>query len=166
MHRRTIEGKRFALLADTHDNLVDWPAALGAITKAAGAVDGFIHCGDLSTPRTLDTLAEIAPVWAVRAKDDPPADDDRLVDGGRVLDVGDVRVGVVFSLVPGAGAADALFGERVDVCVFGGTHAPAIVAAGGTVYVNPGSPTLAKKRSLGIMSVDNGCASLELVAIE
>jgi hypothetical protein len=28
MHRRTIDGKRFALLADTHDDLVDWPAAL------------------------------------------------------------------------------------------------------------------------------------------
>ncbi len=140
MYRRTIDGKRFALLADTHDNLVDWPAALGVIVRAAGDVDGFIHCGDLSTLRALDTLGEIAPVWAVRAKDDPSADDDRLVDGGRVLDVGGVRVGVTFP--------------------------PAIVAAGGTVYVNPGSPTLAKNRSLGILSVDNGCASIQLVTLE
>jgi putative phosphoesterase len=165
MDRRAIEGRRFALVADTHDNLVDWPAALSAIAAAAGAVDGFIHCGDLSTLAALDTLGERGPVWAVRSEGDPPAKAPRLVDGARVLEAGGLTIGVTFALTPAAGAAQALFGAPVDVCVYGGTHAAAIGAAGGVLYVNPGSPTLADKKTIGVLTIEAGLASVEIIAV-
>src|SRR5262249_45057674 len=98
MRTDRIEGRRFGVLADTHDALVDWPNGLRAIRDALGAVDGIIHCGDLTTGKTIDTLAELAPVWAVRSAGDPVEAAPTLIDGPRVLEVGDVRIGVVFSL--------------------------------------------------------------------
>jgi putative phosphoesterase len=165
MDRRAIAGTRFALLSDTHDNLVDWPAALAAILAAAGKVDAFIHCGDLSTLATLDALAAVAPVFATRSAGDPPADGRRLVDGPRVLEAPGTRIGVTFALAPSGTSSTELFGERLDVIVYGGTHQSAVVAAGGTLFVNPGSPTLAKAKSLAILSLEDGCAKVEIVAV-
>lgn len=165
MDRRAISGTRFALLADTHDNLVDWSAALVAIRAAAGDVDGFIHCGDLSTPAALETLAEVAPVFATRSAGDPPSDGVRLVDGPRVLEAAGARIGVTFALTPSATSSRELFGEALDVIVYGGTHQSVVLAAGGTLYINPGSPTLAQAKSLAILSLENGCAKVEIVTV-
>lgn len=57
--RNQIKGRRFGLLADTHDNKVAWPETLQRIRTALGTVDGIIHCGDLCTRQALDDLAGI-----------------------------------------------------------------------------------------------------------
>jgi putative phosphoesterase len=182
MRTDRIEGRRFGLLADTHDALVDWPAALTTIRAALGAVDGIIHCGDLTTASALETLARIAPVWAVRSAGDPLEAAPTLIDGSRVLEVDDVRIGVVCSLaaspieaqtdptvrfgrVAGADVAQRLFGGAVDVCCFGGTHRAETLASGGTLFVNPGSPTLAKQRSVAVLTIDVGTVAVETLRI-
>jgi len=179
VHRDQVKGQRFGLLADTHDDAVDWPTALDLIRAAMGEVDGIIHCGDLCTGRALETLSAIAPVWAVRSRADAPAAPPLLVEGPRILEAGRVRIGVVSSLsaapvgaevdpavrfvrTAGRDVADRLFGGIVDVCVFGGTHRAEIVATGGTLFVNPGSPTLAARRSLGVLVVDGQSASVDV----
>lgn len=181
--RHRLTARRFGLVSDTHDDRVDWPLAVEKIRAAFGPVDAIIHCGDLCTPRAIETLGALAPVWAVRnpATDPPPASP-MLVDGPRVLEVGASGIGVVFSLstepvraetdpvlrFSGLGpdaALQALFGGKVDVCVFGGTHSPIVAQAGGTLFVNPGSPTLAKSRSVGVLTLEDGLASVEIVAI-
>jgi hypothetical protein len=183
VRRDAVNGQRFGLLADTHDNAVDWPAALTRIRAAMGEIDGIIHCGDFCTAQALETLSAIAPVWAVRSPADAPALPPALVDGPRVLEAGRVRIGVVSSLgaepvaaevepalrfvrTAGRDVADKLFGEPVDVCVFGGTHRAEIVATGGTLFINPGSPTLAARRSVGVLLVDGQGASVEVRPIE
>jgi putative phosphoesterase len=177
-----IEGARFGLLADTHDSFVDWPAALAAIRDALGPVDGLIHCGDISTRKAVADLAHLAPVWAVRSDGDEAADPPALVDGPRVLEAQGLRIGVVFSLsAPPVGARvdpelafgavgpeDAcaqLFGGRVDVCVFGGSHVATVLQEAGTLFVNPGSPTLAEKRSVAVLSLAGGSAAVEVVPV-
>src|SRR5262245_39535038 len=139
VRRDSLKGGRFGLLADTHDDAVDWPAALDLISSAMGDVDAIIHCGDLCTAQALESLAGIAPVWAVRTQADAPPSPPALVDGPRVLEAGRVRIGVTTSLsagpvhaevdpavrfvrTEGPDVAKKLFGEAVDVCVFGGTH--------------------------------------------
>jgi len=178
-HRDRVMGRRFGLLADTHDNAVDWPKALDEIRAALGEVDAIIHCGDLCTRQALVTLSSIAPVWAVRTQADVAASPPRLVDGARVLEAGRVQVGVVATLnadpvgaevnpavrfvrTAGSDVAASLFGGPVDVCVFGGTHRAEIIAVGGTLFVNPGSPTLADQRSVGILVVDDQSARIEI----
>lgn len=177
-----IEGARFGLLADTHDTFVDWPPALAAIRDALGPVDGLIHCGDISTRRAVSDLARLAPVWAVRSAGDEAAEPPALVDGPRVLEAPGLRIGVVFSLseppveakvdpelifgeVGPEAACALLFGGRVDVCVFGGSHVAAILQEAGTLFVNPGSPTLADKRSVAVLSLAGGAASVEIVPV-
>lgn len=177
-----IEGARFGLVADTHDSFVDWPKAVAAIGQALGPVDAIIHCGDISTRNAVTDLSRIAPVWAVRSADDEPADPPSLVDGPRVLEAGGVRIGVVFSLSdPPVGAkvdpelafgevgpqqaCDRLFGGPVDVCVFGGSHVAAVLQEAGVLFVNPGSPTLAERRSVAVLNLASGALSVEVVPV-
>ena len=177
-----IEGRRFGLLADTHDNFVKWQEILERIRTALGNVDGIIHCGDLCTRQALEDLAEIAPVWAVRSSADPAESRPALVDGPRILQAGDLRIGVVNSLstepikadvkdglrfrdVRGSEVSAMLFGSSVEICVFGGSHRAAVALGGGTLFVNPGSPSLADKKSIGILEIDGGTASIEIAPV-
>ena len=178
--RHRVEARRFGLVSDTHDDRVDWAQALGKIRAAFGQVDAVIHCGDLCTPQAIVTLGEIAPVWAVRnPHTDPAPAPPMLVDGPRVLEAGGTEIGIVFSLsaepvlaetdpvlrFSALGAETAcrtLFGGRIDVCVYGGTHKAQVASAAGILFVNPGSPTLAKARSVAVLTVSAGSAEVEI----
>ena len=54
-----------------------------------------------------------------------------------------------------------LFGAPVDVCVFGGSHLAATLCAASTLFVNPGSPSLAAQRNLAILEVRGSVAAIE-----
>jgi hypothetical protein len=168
MIETAVSGRRFGLTADTHDDLVDWPAILAALAAGWGGVDAILHCGDITSASALDGLATLAPVYATRSDGDPPAAAPRLTDGPRVLVAGGARIGLIFSLPESAataeGAAD-LFGGPVAACVFGGTHAAEIIERGGVLFVNPGSPSLAKARTAGVLTLDGGRASATIVPI-
>jgi putative phosphoesterase len=160
-----LPGRRFALVADTHDVHCDWKAALGELSELWGAVDAILHCGDLTSSAALETLGAIAPVYATRNELDPPASPPVLVDGSRLFRAGDLTLGMIFSLGEGPlepGTAGRVFGRPVDVCIFGATHAPRIAIADGTLFVNPGSPTLSQRRSTAILEVDGAVASVDL----
>jgi putative phosphoesterase len=168
MHVTAISGHRFGLTADTHDDLCDWPAVLAALSAAWGPVDGVLHCGDVTTAAALEGLAGVAPVWATRSDGDPPPAPPTLADGPRVLAVGGVRIGLTFALpedaATAAGAA-RLFGGPVAACVFGGTHAASVTETDGVLFVNPGSPSLAKTRTAAVLTLEGGRARAEIVAI-
>jgi hypothetical protein len=163
-----LSGRRFGLTADTHDVLVDWPKVLDALKTAWGEVDGVLHCGDLSSTVALERLAEVGPVFATRSQDDPPAAAPILCDGPRVLTADGVRIGLTFALPEtaktAAGAAQ-LFGGPVAACVFGGTHEASIDEADGVLFVNPGSPSLAKTRTAAVLTIEGGNATAEILPI-
>ena len=168
MDETPVAGRRFGLTADTHDNLTDWPKVAAALTSAWGDIDGVLHCGDISSTAALDTLGQVAPVYATRSAGDPPAAPPRLADGPRVLNLDGVRVGLTFNLDEAAmspeGAA-GLFGGPVAACVYGGTHEAALIDIGGVLFVNPGSPSLAKPRTAAVLTADAGRVSAEIVDI-
>jgi putative phosphoesterase len=163
-----VSGRRFGLTADTHDDLVDWPAVLAALKAAWGPVDGVLHCGDVTTAAALEGLASAGPVYATRSDGDPPAAPPTLTDGPRVLTLDGVRVGLTFALPEDAtqpGGAARLFGGPVAACIFGGTHAASIAEAAGVLFVNPGSPSLAKTCTAAILTLGRGRPSAEIVEI-
>jgi hypothetical protein len=168
MDETAVSGRRFGLTADTHDDLVDWPAILAALKAGWGGVDAILHCGDITREAALDALAGVAPVYATRSDGDPPQAAPRLTDGPRVLSVDGVRVGLIFNLPEDAASAEGaakLFGGPVAACVFGGTHAAEVSERGGVLFVNPGSPSLAKTRTAAVLTLEAGRASAQIVPI-
>jgi putative phosphoesterase len=168
MDATTVSGRRFGLTADTHDDLCDWPAVLAGLRAAWGDVDGILHCGDVTRLAALESLAAVAPVYATRSDGDPPPAPPALSDGPRVLVLDGVRVGLIFNLDEGAmqpGAAARLFGGPVAACIYGGTHTAAIAEADGVLFVNPGSPSLAKTRTAAILTIESGRPSARIVEI-
>jgi putative phosphoesterase len=168
MDETPMAGRRFGLTADTHDDLVDWPAILAGLRSAWGDVDGVLHCGDITSAAALESLAGIAPTYATRNDGDPPAAPPALSDGPRVLSLGGVRIGLTFNL-PGAAmspeGAASLFGGPVAACVYGGTHEARLDDIGGVLFVNPGSPSLAKRRTAAVLTTDAGRVSAEILDI-
>jgi putative phosphoesterase len=168
MQTQALPGSRFGLTADTHDVLVDWPAVAAALEAAWGPVDAILHCGDITSPQALETLAARAPVFATRAVDDPPARPPLLTDGPRLLTADGVRIGMLFSLgdgPPDAATARRVFDAPVDVCVYGGTHEASVREIDGVLFVNPGSPSLAKTRTAAVLTIEGGRASAEIVGV-
>jgi putative phosphoesterase len=163
-----VSGRRFGLTADTHDDLIDWPAILADLKAAWGEVDGILHCGDLTSAAALQSLAAIAPTYATRSDGDPPAAPPTLDDGPRLLNLGGARVGLTFNLPQEAMSADgaaALFGVPVAACIYGGTHEARLEHVGGVLFVNPGSPSLAKQRTAAVLTTEAGRVSAEIVDI-
>jgi uncharacterized protein len=168
MQPQILSGRRFGLTADTHDVLVDWPAVAAALEAAWGPVDAILHCGDITSPKALETLAARAPVFATRADDDPPAQPPVLTDGPRLLEAGCVRIGLIFSLgdgPPNAATVGRLFDAPIDVCIWGGTHEASVCEIDGVLFVNPGSPSLAKTRTAAVLTVQEGRASADIVPV-
>jgi hypothetical protein len=168
MDETPIAGRRFGLTADTHDDLVDWPATLARLKIAWGEVDGVLHCGDITSAGALGSLAAIAPVHATRSDGDPPAAPPTLSDGPRVMNAAGVRIGLTFALPGAAMSAEAaadFFGGPIGACVYGGTHEARLEEIGGVLFVNPGSPSLAKTRTTAILTIENGRATASIVEI-
>jgi uncharacterized protein len=184
LHARAAgSGLRLGLVADTHDDLVDWRAVSGQIAASLEGVNAILHCGDLCTEAALAALERIAPVFAVRSAADPPARPPTLVDGPRLVEGEGVTVGLLNALgaplveaevadtihFTGRAARDAalqFFGRPVDVAVFGGTHAPFVGTVDGILFVNPGSPSLAKERTLAILTLRSGSIGCRSVRLE
>jgi len=168
MEQTPVAGRRFGLTADTHDDLVDWPTILARLKAAWGDVDAVFHCGDLTSAEALKGCAAVAPTYATRSEGDPPPAPPMLSDGPRVLVAGGLRVGLTFNLPETALSAEgsaALFGGPVAACVFGGTHEARLDEIDGVLFVNPGSPSLAKTRTAAILTIRDGRPLTEIVEI-
>ena len=152
---------RIGLIADTHDEKVDWATLQPAVARAFDGVGLVLLCGDLQTLRVLDQLEQMAPVRAVRGDIDPPAEPPRLVDGPIVVKTGDVRI-AVFRAEPGPGDAGV---SDADVVVYGSTHEPVVKVVNGAIFVNPGSPSLAATRSVAVLELGGARPAVTLVPL-
>ena len=148
---------RVGVIADTHcpeflDRLPD-----GLLTALAG-VDLILHAGDVNAASTLEALARIAPVHAVRGDHDQaleelPPTRELLIEGRRVVLVHGQRSRWIeepntllwtLSLgyfTPNRGLPSSLrrrFPEA-DVIVYGHTHRPRRDQIGGALVFNPGA---------------------------
>ncbi len=100
-----------------------------------------LHAGDVGGPAVLTALAEAAPVLAVRGNNEAPGLAENLPPLVR-FGVGRFRFVLVHGLEgKTARLAARRYAEEADCVVYGHSHIPKIEAAGGSILVNPGSPT-------------------------
>jgi len=160
---------RIGVVADTHcpeylDRLPD------ALFAALDGVDLILHAGDIGGRETLQRLADVAPVQAVRGDHDGQLTDlpaTRLIEaGGRriglihgnrsrfveepVTFLGTVTLGYAWP-APGLDRWLRARFPQADVIVYGHTHAPRLRRQDGVLLFNPGAvyqvtPAAARER--------------------
>ncbi|MCL0032105.1 metallophosphatase family protein [Dehalococcoidia bacterium] len=171
---------RIGLIADTQVPSADLSPN---VKKAFDGVDMILHAGDIIIPRCLDMLEEIAPVTAIEGSMYAQFENDnRVVQGKRVVEVDGHKIGMVHELsIPGASAMEVLegtiekafpkglsisdcmetlFGEKVDIVHFGMSHETMVEEHEGILFVNPGSPTWPHNKvmlgTVAILDLANG----------
>lgn len=164
---------RIGLIADSH--VTRRGQLWRQVFDAFAGVDAILHAGDVWAPAAIDELAEVAPVHVARGNGDVDVADARMQDACRIA-FGAVTVGVLHEFPSPSrrtpdfvlAQAGARFGgARPDVVVYGHTHIEEIHTVGGTLFVNPGSPTLPHNKSLrlgtiGFLTIRDGRASATL----
>lgn len=162
-----------AIVSDTH--LPRGTRVLpGECLKRLCAADRILHADDFVTPDVLDLLESLGPpVHAVAGNVDVPALHQRLPER-RVVEVGEVRLGMVHDAGP---ASSRLERQRrsfadCDAVVFGHSHIPVhetATEAGSTFQLfNPGSPTDKRRQphpTMGIARVDGARIGFEHVRL-
>ena len=148
--------RRVGLISDTH-GLVR-PQALAALRGS----DHIVHAGDIVEPSVLATLAQIAPVTAVRGNNDRGAWADALAETA-LLEIGGIRVFVIHDLKQLAVAATGC-----DVIVAGHSHKPMVERRDGVLHVNPGSAgprRFTLPVTVGRLEIEDGHVHAEIVQL-
>ena len=177
------------IIADTHvpDRARHLHPEALEIFREAG-VGAILHAGDISTPRVLAQLGEIAPVQAVRGNRDWLAFRKGELPPLCVLKYEGVTIGLTHghgnwrkylwekSLILVRGLPSFresmqrsidMLPEEVDVVVFGHNHNPLNQWEDGKLIFNPGSPTIPNPRrlapSVGLLHIDGDKVEGEIV---
>lgn len=106
------------------------------------AADLIVHAGDFVAASVLEELRRLGPLEAVHGNMDEPALRS-LLPAERVVDLGDVRIGVVHDGGPRQGREARLM-SRFPGCravVYGHSHLPQVAEHDSVLILNPGSPT-------------------------
>ena len=166
---------RIGLISDTHipGGATEVPSS---VRRAFEGVDMILHAGNIYLPHVLDFLELITPTKAAGgAHGDIQCDGDARVAERLVLEVEEHTIGVIHDLmVPGFGGwvypgslarlihydgslpiiPDNMFGKAVDIVVFGHTCTAMVEEHGGTLLINPGSPTMRNQmKKIGTVAV-------------
>jgi len=160
---------RILVLSDTHIPVAasDLPKE---IYKAIEGVDMIFHAGDLMDAGVLEKLKSLKETRAVRGNMDSK-ELGMTLNTKEVIDIGKFRIG----LIHGYGAPSEIMAtvrrefDKVDVLVFGHSHAAMNVKKDGVLYFNPGSPTdkiFASKNSYGILEVTDKKVEGTIVEIQ
>ena len=158
-----------AVIADTHmprggRRLPD------ACVERIQAADLLLHAGDFSTLGVLRDLEAIGPPVAGVHGNVDSAELRRLLPEERVVDAGEVPIGMVHDAGARAGRLERMrrrFGARADLVVFGHSHLPLHEQApDGFQILNPGSPTERRRAptpTMGLIEIHEGLATCDLI---
>ena len=138
------------------------------VHPALAGVELILHAGDVGGDEVLDELELIAPVMAVRGNTDAP-DNPRLHESIE-CSIGGIRLHVSHGHEVGSPTAARLI-ERysADVIVYGHTHRQLVTSVAGRLVVNPGAAGARRFKlepSIGVLTISDGQATVEIVALE
>jgi putative phosphoesterase len=147
------------VISDTHGLL-----RREAVEALRGA-DRILHAGDIGDPEILDTLAQIAPVTAVRGNVDTESWAQALPQT-EVVEIGVVSIYMLhdlgkLNLKPEAAGIHAV--------IYGHSHQPKIEMRKGVLYFNPGSAGPRRFQlpvSVGKLRIEDGRIKAELVELK
>jgi len=161
---------RVAVISDTH--LPRGPRALPAACVALlSRAELVLHAGDFVSVAFLEELRAIGPpVEGVFGNMDEPALEDSLPKQ-RVVEVGEVRIGMVHDAGPRAGREARLAArfEDCDAVVYGHTHVPQVERFHHLWVLNPGSPTERRRspaHTMLVLKVRGSRITPELVSLD
>jgi hypothetical protein len=146
------------VISDTHGLLR--PEAVEALR----GVDHIIHAGDIGAPEVLASLAEIAPITAVRGNNDKGAWAARI-PATAVFEAPGLRLYVLHD-VNELDLDPAVAG--FSVVVAGHSHRPSLDERDGVLFFNPGSAGPRRFRlpiSIGRLHVGEGATRGELITL-
>ena len=161
-----MSGMLAAVLADTHIPRRAKTLPEGLLPHLEGAYL-ILHAGDLMDPTLLDTLADYAPVKAVRGNLDPP--DPRLPETLE-FEFGGVLVAMIHDSGPKKGRRNRMrrrFPEA-RVVIFGHSHIPWLEDENDLLLLNPGSPTDKRRQpdyTFALLRAENGNVAAEILAL-
>ena len=139
------------------------------VIDAFSDVDLILHAGDLTSPKVIDELEEIAPVMAVQGNMDRA--NGINLPKAKVIEAEDLRIGLVHGEVyPRADSQQLLYLARelnVDILVSGHSHQPKIEQSEGILLLNPGSPIVPRlaDRTVMLLEINNREVDVELVKV-
>jgi len=150
---------RVGLISDTHGLLR--PQAFDYLRGSAH----IIHAGDIVDPATLERLATLAPLTAVRGNNDggPWA---RALPEAVTLTLGGVAIHIIHDLKE---LAIDPVAAGVRVVISGHSHKPACSEKDGVLYVNPGAA--GRRRftlpvSVGELLIEDGQVAARLATLD
>ncbi len=149
-------GVKILVLSDTHIPVTahDLPKE---VYKAIEGVDMIFHAGDFIDAGILNKLRSLKETKAVRGNMDSK-ELSMTLNTKEVIEIGKFKIG----LIHGYGAPSEIMPtvrrefDKIDVLIFGHSHAAMNVKKDGVLYFNPGSPTdkiFASKNSYGILEI-------------
>ena len=156
------------LISDTH--IPDRARILPQnVIDAFSDVDLILHAGDLTSPKVIDELEDIAPVMAVQGNMDGA--NGINLPKAKVIEAEDLRIGLVHGEVyPRADTQQLLYLAKelnVDILVSGHSHQPKIEQLEGILLLNPGSPIVPRlaDRTVMLLEINNKEVDVEIVKI-
>ena len=164
---------RIGVVSDTHLPRFGRSLPEALVVELRGVrVERLIHCGDWTDPFVVELLEEIAPVDGVAGNNDPPEFAARF-GYAPVVELEGVRVGITHGHIGPAQIttperARLAFARQPDLAAicFGHSHIPSVTRmAGGTLLVNPGSPTDKRRQprySWALLTIEDGLVDAEL----
>lgn len=161
---------KIAVIADTHipGSAAKMPSKLYTHLKNC---DLIIHAGDLVEMAVLEELRKIAETKAVYGNMDGFKVRKALPEK-IVLKTCGKSIGITHGKGAPAGiverAKKAFKDEKLDIIIFGHSHAPFNKVIDGTLFFNPGSPTdkvFAPYRSFGIIEIEGNTIKAEIVRL-
>lgn len=150
---------RVGLISDTHGLLR--PQAFDYLRGSAH----IIHAGDIVDPATLEQLATLAPLTAVRGNNDHGHWAQALPET-ITLTLGGVTIHVIHDLKELAIDPAA---EGVRVVIAGHSHRPSCSERSGVLYVNPGSAGRRRFKlpiSVGELLIEDGQVEVRLLNLD
>lgn len=156
------------LISDTH--IPDRARVLPQnVLDAFSDVDLILHAGDLTSPRVLDELEQLAPVMAVQGNMDRVNGID--LPKAKVIEVENLKIGVIHGEVyPRADSDQLVYLAKeleVDILVSGHSHQPKIEQKEGILLLNPGSPIVPRlaDRTVMLLEINDSEVDVEIIKI-
>jgi len=151
---------KVAVLSDTHAPR-SWKACPAEVARLLEGADLILHAGDVCRASVLEELAAFAPVRAVLGNNDTADVAAWGAPGALELDLEGLPVAMVHDAGPAAGRAGRLHRRfpGAELVVFGHSHIPLDLTAGGVRIFNPGSPTDRRRQprgTMGLLRVEGG----------
>lgn len=156
------------LISDTH--IPDRARILPQnVLDAFSDVDLIMHAGDLTSPKVIDELEELAPVMAVQGNMDRA--NGINLPKAKVIEVEGLKIGMIHGEVyPRADSDQLLYLAKeldVDILVSGHSHQPKIEQKEGILLLNPGSPIVPRlaDRTVMLLEINNKEVDVEIIKI-